>query len=349
MRRRIVLITLAAVGAVGGVAVGIASTSRSWAPSARHIHYASLVVGGERYPFAVYVPSTYRAGSAVPLVVVVHGCNTTADQQAAATGYDALAERSRFVVLYPDVDSVDEGQGRCWKGIWDPGAEGRGRGDAGAIAGMTRAVMARWQIDRSRVYAIGISAGGFETSILGAVYPDLYAAIGIHSGAAYMGGERGCLGGDESSATTSLLSRTAFAAMGSRARVMPVIVFHGDADHTVPERCGQQAIAQWLRTDDLILEHERRAVLPSVPSISDAAVPRGHAYRIASYVDTLGCVVAQLWTIHGMGHYWSGGSADPASWQYSDPRGPSAAVTSWAFFSRWRLAGPVGRCARPRQ
>jgi poly(hydroxyalkanoate) depolymerase family esterase len=347
MRRRIVLITLAAVGAVAGIAIGLASTNRSPAPGVSQLHHARLEVDGESYPFAVYVPSTYRASSAVPLVVVVHGCNTTADQQAAASAYDALAERGRFVVLYPDVGPVDESQGRCWRGIWDPGAEGRGRGDAGAIAGMTRVVMARWQIDRSRVYVIGISAGAFETSILGAVYPDLYAAIGIHSGAAYMGGEQGCAAGDESPATTSVLSRAAFAAMGRLARVMPVIVFHGDADHTVPYRCGQQAIAQWLRTDDLILEHERRAVLPSSPSISRAAAPRGHAYTVASYTDTRGCVVAQLWTIHGMGHYWSGGSADPASLRYSDPLGPSAAVNSWVFFSRWRLAGSVEQCARP--
>lgn len=347
MRRRIILITLAAVGAAAGIAIGLALTNRSQAPGARRLHHARLDMRGEIYPFAVYVPSTYRADSAVPLVVVLHGCNTTADQQAAASGYDALAERRRFVVLYPDVGPVDENQGGCWRGIWDPRAEGRGQGDAGAIAGMTGAVIARWQIDRSRVYVIGISAGAFETSILGAVYPDLYAAIGIHSGAAYMGGERGCLGGDESRATTSVLSRAAFAAMGPRARVMPVIAFHGDADHTVPYRCGKQAIAQWLRTDDLILKHERRAVLPSAPSISHAAEPRGHAYTVSSYTDTRGCAVAQLWTIHGMGHYWSGGSADPASLRYSDPRGPSAAVNSWVFFSHWRLAGSVDQCARP--
>jgi hypothetical protein len=54
---------------------------------------------------------------------------------AAATQFDVLAERDRFIVLYPDVDGVDASSYRhCWKGIWAPALEGRGVGDAGGIA-----------------------------------------------------------------------------------------------------------------------------------------------------------------------------------------------------------------------
>jgi poly(hydroxyalkanoate) depolymerase family esterase len=346
MRRRTVLITLAACGTAVATAIGLTLMSQSSAPGAGRYQHGRLEAGGDIYRYAVYVPAGYRVASVLPLVVVLHGCNMTADQQAAASGYDEIAEQHRFVVLYPDVDSVDEAHGRCWKGIWDPGTEGRGRGDAGAIADITWAVIARWHIDRARVYAIGISAGAFETSILGADYPDLYAAIGVHSGAAYLGGEPGCLAANQSPADTDALARAALAAMGPRARVMPVIVFHGNEDSTIPYRCGQQTVAQWLLTNDLILQHERRAALPSTPTISQAVVPGGHAYAIASYAGRSECPVAQLWTIHGMGHYWSGGSADPASARYTDPRGPSAATGSWAFFSRWRLSGPVAPCAR---
>ncbi|MDQ6818576.1 MAG: PHB depolymerase family esterase [Actinomycetota bacterium] len=340
------LITLTACGAAIATAVGLAVTSQSSAPGAGRYQHTRLDVGGDIYHYAVYVPSGYRSTSAVPLVVVLHGCSTGADQQAAASRYDPIAEQHRFVVLYPDVDPVDEANGRCWKGIWDPGTEGRGRGDAAAIADMTHAVLMRWHIDPSRVYAIGISAGAFETSILGASYPDVYAAIGIHSGAAYMGGQLACAAGPRSSAHTDALARAALAVMGTRARVMPVIIFHGDQDNTVPYWCGQQALAQWLGTNNLVLRHEGRAALPSTPTISHAAVPAGHAYTVATYTDSRGCPVAQLWTVHGMGHYWSGGSADPASARYTDPRGPSAATDSWAFFSHWRLSGPVGPCTR---
>ena len=137
--------------------------------------HARLEVGGDSYRYLVFVPASYRAASKVPLVVVLHGCSTTASQQAVASGYAQVAEQRRFIVLYPDVDPADLAHGGCWKGIWDPGAEGRGRGDAGAIAAMTRAVVGTWRIDLGRVYVIGISAGGFESSILGASYPDVYA------------------------------------------------------------------------------------------------------------------------------------------------------------------------------
>jgi poly(hydroxyalkanoate) depolymerase family esterase len=347
MRRRIVLMTLPACGAVLAIAISVSSTGAGSAPSADRHRHEILSLGGHVYHYAVYVPSSHRPSSALPLVVVIHGCTTTADQQAAASGYNSIAEQRRFVVLYPDVDSVDVAHGRCWKGIWDPGAEGRSRGDAGAIAAMTSVVVTRWHIDRARVFVIGISAGAFETAILGAAYSDLYAAIGIHSGAAYRGGEPGCLAENEVPTGATDLASAALAAMGARARVMPVIVFHGDHDDTIPYRCGQEATAQWLRADNVILQRERRAPLPLTPTgISRASVPSGHPYTVLSYADSSGCPIAQLWTVHGMGHYWSGGSADPASVRYSDPRGPSAAAASWAFFSHWRLSGPVGPCAR---
>src|SRR6266567_2432183 len=343
MRRRPLWIAVAAAcGAAAGIAAVIAAATApspslspllsplsSPSPSPSPSLSLSLSPGGERgyqhgsvsergdvYPYAVYVPSSLRAGSAAPLMVVLHGCDTTADQMAAASQYDALAERDRFIVLYPDTDTLDASTyGRCWRGIWEPDLEGRGVGDAAAIADMTRAVLGRWHADPGRVYAIGISAGGFETAILAAYYPDLYAAIGIHSGAPYTGPELGC--------------------------------FPGDADPAVPYRCGRQAIAQWLGVDNAVLQREHRPGVPGSPGGSrDAVVPGGHGYTVLSYADGSGCVVAQLLTVHGMGHYWSGGSADPASARYSDPRGPSAAAASWAFFSRWGLSGPLGPCSR---
>jgi len=378
MRRRPLLVVVAAAcGAAIGIAAIIAAatapsplSSPSFSPlsspsvspgplspdGGRGYQHGRVSEHGDMYPYAVYVPSSLKAGPAAPLVVVLHGCDMTADQMAAASQYDALAERDRFIVLYPDVDTLDaESYRRCWRGIWAPDLEGRGVGDASAIADMTGAVIRRWHADPGRVYAIGISAGGFETSILAAYYPDLYAAIGIHSGAPYLGAEPGCLPASPDTADTAKLAGDALDAMGSRVRVMPVIVIHGDADPAVPYRCGQQALAQWLGVDNLVLKREHRPRMPGSPGGSrsavvpggsrSAVVPGGHGYTVLSYTGGSGCVVAQLWTVHGMGHYWSGGSADSASARYSDPRGPSATAASWAFFSRWRMSGPVGSCA----
>lgn len=117
---------------------------------------------------------------------------------------------------------------------------------------MTRAPITGVAIDRSRVYAMGMSSGAFETSILGGEYPDVFAAIGVSSGAAFMHGPLGCGAVYAPVADTGALARQAYAAMGPRARVMPVIVFHGRGDSLVPYPCGEQALAQWLQTDNLV-------------------------------------------------------------------------------------------------
>lgn len=340
LRRPAVLVGIAALGVALVIALSVALISRGGSHGAGRYVRSVLSEHGDVYHYAVYVPSRRRPGTPTALVVVLHGCNESADLLAAASEYNSVAEHNRFIVLYPEVDATDAGYANCWRGISKPEGEGRGRGDAGAIVGMTEAVASRWHVDRRRVYAIGISAGAFETAILGADYPDVYAAIGIHSGAAYMGGEQGCLAPGELPTNTDSRARAALVAMGTRARLMPVILFHGDADNRIPYRCGQQALAQWLGTDDLILAREHRPRLSATPAgVRRAVVPGGHAYTVTSYSDARGCLVLQLWTVDGMGHYWSGGSADSSTALYSDPRGPSAAAASWAFFSRWDGSG----------
>lgn len=346
LRRRRVQVTLVLCGLAPAAAIAVFAVGRGPARDVGY-HQAQLEAGGHWYPYLVFVPRSYRAASKVPLVVVLHGCTTTPRQQAVASDYAQVAEQRRFIVLYPDVDAEGLAHGGCWKGIWDPGAEGRGRGDAGAIAAMTRTVVGTWRIDPRRVYVIGISAGAFESSILGASYPDLYAAIGIHSGAAYMAGELGCLAQGVSPTSTAALARAALRAMAAHARVMPVIVFHGDQDEVVPYRCGEQALQQWLDTDNLFLQREHGiAVLGRRAAVRNGVVARARRYTVVSYQDGQGCTMAQFWTIHGMGHAWSGGSSDPSVSRYVDPSGPSAAAASSSFFLRWTMSGAVGSCAR---
>ncbi|MGA9859202.1 MAG: PHB depolymerase family esterase [Solirubrobacteraceae bacterium] len=341
-RRRRLLIGLTACAA--GLAAVVALTVTGGGNAGDGYRYQQLSFGGVAYRYVVYVPRGRRLGRAMPLVVVLHGCTMTAAQEAAATAYDQIAAARGFAVLYPDVDAIDGLNGGCWKAIWEPDAEGRGRGDAGAIAAMTKAVISRWRIDPTRVYAIGISAGGFEASRLGAAYPDLYAAIGIHSGGGYLAVTDGCP--PRPAAGTGTSARATLTAMGSRAHVMPVIVFHGNRDGQIPYRCGQQAFAQWLATDDLVLRRQHGSPVSSNPSdASHPSVAGKRAYTVLSYAVGSGCPIAEFWSIDGMGHFWSGGSADPASLRFSDPSGPSASAASWAFFSGWHLTPTGPRCA----
>jgi poly(hydroxyalkanoate) depolymerase family esterase len=300
----------------------------------------TTTVGGDRYGYLLSMPGD--AGRSVRgLVVVLHGCSMTAAQEAAASGFAAAADRFGLAVLFPEVDTADQIHWSCWKGIWDATGERRGSGDAGAIAAMTRAVMRARRIDPARIYAIGISAGAYETVALAADYPDLFAAVGIHSGAAYGGGQLGCLAAGQTTSPTRLLARAALRRMGAHARVMPAIVIHGDRDPIIPYPCGRQALEQWLDTDNLILRQARQDPVPLTPVLVNSTTARGQRFTVASYLRPSGCVIAQMWTVHGMGHAWSGGSTDGSLSRYSDPAGPSAAIAAIRFFAQWRLTPPA--------
>ena len=170
---------------------------------------------------------------ALPLVVMLHGCTQNPDDFAAGTGMNDAALANGFFVLYP-AQSQQANPQRCWN-WFKHNHQARGRGEPELLAGMTRDVMARYAIDPTRVYVAGLSAGGAMAAILGDAYPDLFAAVGVHSGLATgiakdLPSALGAMNGGG--------SRPNGAASG-----VPTIVFHGDADATVHPGNGDHVIA----------------------------------------------------------------------------------------------------------
>lgn len=324
-------------------AAALACAPAAHAGTVEEYEYASAT-GTVHY--RVFTPAGYDAARPVPLVVFTHGCNTTAAQQEAASAYDPVAEREGFVVMYPDDDDSNHPL-QCWR-FYDGAGNHRDAGDVATIAGMTRAVMKQRSIDPERVYEVAMSSGALITSDLAAAYPDLYAAIGLMAGSPY-GSPDACLSGlhgAPAGGDPAQLATAALAEMGKRARVVPVIVLHGDQDNTVSPACGDQAAQQWLRTANLILGGEQETPLALAPAATrSATVPGGHPYDVRTYRQPSGCVIAEHWVIHGMDHFWSGGTSDPVYAAFTDPGGPSAAEASWAFFSRFTRSGTGEPCA----
>ncbi|MCW3065126.1 MAG: hypothetical protein JWN32_2298, partial [Solirubrobacterales bacterium] len=312
--------------------------------STQTLHYGS---GPATYPYIVYVPTTYGRTRPAPLVVMTHGCQTTADQQMRANLYNRVAEREGFVVLYPDVDAIATLQPgptmRCWR-FPVPTSWHRDSGDAAAIAGMTRAVMARWRIDPERVYMVGMSAGAFMTSIMAAAYPDLYAAVAINAGGAYADPE--CLVGNPVTTPVAVSAQLAYGEMGSRARVVPRLVMGGDADQGITPPCADKALEQGLRTNNLVISGTQDGPIRLRPSsIREEPKPGGYASTVSTYRDPDGCIVGERWSIHGMNHFWPGGSSDPKLASFTDPKGPNGAEISWRFLSRYSKRETAMPCA----
>lgn len=300
------------------------------------------------YPYRVYVPASYQPGTAVPLVVMVHGCQTTAEQQQNASLIDEVADREGFIVLYPDVNPIEANQPgplhHCWQ-FPLPTTWIRGLSDPYAIASMTQRVVKEWSINPERVYIAGMSAGGFMTSIMAATYPELFAAVAINAGGAYADGT--CLG-VPAGLPVALTAQLARLQMGKGARVIPRLVMGGDADQGIPPGCADKALAQGLRTNNLVLGKSQTAPISLTPSSTREiapAAPGHYPSTVSTYLDPAGCVIGERWLIHGMNHFWPGGTTDPKYKSFTDPKGPNGAEVIWSFFERFTKSGSAPGCA----
>jgi poly(hydroxyalkanoate) depolymerase family esterase len=262
-------------------------------------------------PYKLYIPTRY-AGEPLPMIVMLHGCTQTPDDFAAGTRMNALAEERGCFVLYP-AQTRAANRSRCWN--WFKRADQRrDKGEPAILAGLTRDCMRRYAIDPRRVYVAGLSAGGAMAAVLAAAYPDLYAALGVHSGLAVGSAH------DVQSAFAAMQGAPASrSAVRKRPpRSVPLILFHGDRDTTVHPSNGEQVILD--------------SVQPApASSVEQGQVPGGHAYTRTVQRDSAGRIVLEHWLVHGAGHAWSGGSPDAS---YTDPRGPDAAQAMLRFFEQ---------------
>ena len=264
--------------------------------------------------YKVYIPR-HAHGRKRPLIVMLHGCTQDPDDFAMGTGMNLLAEEQGFIVAYPR-QAATANHSACWN-WFDLKHQTREEGEPCIIAGITRAIMAEYDIDPKRVYVAGLSAGGAMALIASATHPELYAAAGVHSGLACGSAT------DLPSALAAMGGKSSPAAMAQKktrpkgARVR-TIVFHGECDSTVhPSNAG------------LIVAEARAGLASAAQETHHGCSVGGRAYTRTLIRDARGVVYVEYWAIEGMGHGWSGGRPEGS---YTDQHGPDASREMLRFF-----------------
>lgn len=291
---------------------GAAEPADTPASAASSFSPGTFESGKHRYPYKVFVPSHPRPG--MPVVVMLHGCKQDAADFAAGTAMNAVAEREKFIVVYPEQLRQANSMG-CWN-WFEPAHQSRGEGEPAMIAALASHVASFHRADPARIYIAGLSAGGAMAALAGKLYPEVFAAVGVHSGLA-PGAAR-----DVASAFTAMR-----AGPGKSAAVdvigLPVIVFQGSADKTVsPVNAGviaREEVAAWTRHG-----------LQLSPTRADAPSPDGRESGIVRWTDPAGKAYVEIWTIQSAPHAWAGGDA---AGSFTDPKGPDASEAMFRFFS----------------
>lgn len=258
--------------------------------------------------YRLYLPAT-AAGAPRGLILMLHGCTQNPDDFARGTGMNALAERHGLAVAWPSQTGTDNAQ-RCWN-WFRPGDQGREAGEPAILAGLTRALMDDFGLDRGTVYVAGLSAGGAMAAVLGEAFPDVFSAVGVHSGLP---------AGAASDLPTAMAAMRGAAPVGRsqavRAEGVRTIVLHGSADTVVHPSNAQR-----------LIDRARGDAAGSARITRGTTGGRGWQRRVFAGDD--GAALAESWTIDGAGHAWSGGN--PAG-SFADAAGPDASDLMLRFF-----------------
>lgn len=248
-----------------------------------------------------------------PLIVLLHGCDQEAETFAQTTSWIAWADE-RVIPLLLVKQAKANNRLNCFH-WFRPTDIQRDSGEAGSIAAMTRAAIARFGSDPDRVFIAGLSAGGAMTAAVLSAYPDLFAAGAVVAG----------LPVGTASTPLQAVARMAKAGLDvppdrwaaqRKAGVQSVrwprlSVWYGEADRTVdPANAGLLA-SQWRALHDLAAEPDTDSTIGSV--------------RRRLWADAV-----ELWSIPGLGHgYPVEAAADRVKYMLPSPVPATPAIAKF--------------------
>ncbi|MEF9999601.1 extracellular catalytic domain type 1 short-chain-length polyhydroxyalkanoate depolymerase [Comamonas sp.] len=307
-------------------AAGVAQPADAQPPGSFERIAFSAPGGAPQDHYWLYVPpgAASAAAQPMPLVLMLHGCTQNPQDFATGTAMNGVAQTANALVLYP-AQAQQANPKNCWN-WFRPEDQLRGAGEPATLVAMVRDVMRRHPVDERRVYVAGLSAGGAMAALLGREYPDVFAAVGVHSGL-QPGAARNVMGALSAMKSGAKLPPAPAAPMPAGQALPALIVFHGDADRTVAARNAEQLVQVTLAARG----HAPGETAREVQSGQSAAGQRytRTLYAAADSQPGGSSTLVEQWMLHGAGHAWAGGDARGS---HTDPRGVNASQEMLRFF-----------------
>lgn len=297
-----------------------------WMEEGDRNHVYESDAGSMRYQ--VHLPPRYDGTTQLPVIIAIHGCGMTGygwNSMKATTQFNRLADREGFIVVYP-TQRLFQSLINCWNSA-DPRQQHRGSGEPAFLAGIAQEVIAEYHADPARVHVAGASSGAGAAVILGATYPDVFATV-----TSVAGGEYGLnqVDPDDPAATPpEYTARQAWAQMGDRARLVPLLVIQGEEDSVVPPIVATRLVEHWTAVNDLVDDSLLNASLNLVEATATAPPEPGrYAYTHTARALPDGPSLVELYLVQDMGHVWPGPAGDGL---FTDHAGPDASALVWDF------------------
>lgn len=267
----------------------------------------NFTYNGVARSYQIYVPAAYVPGTAVPLVLNLHGYGSNNTQQMAYANFKPIADTANFLILAP-LGTADGTGTTHWNANWGTGVD-----DIGFINALLDTISANYSINQDRIYSTGMSNGGFMSLTLAGQLDNRIAAVASVTG------------------TMSILQIPA----NTVTRPVPVMQIHGTLDPTV----NYNGSASFLSVDAVLnywIGHNNCNPTPVFTPLPDSNTGDGCTAELYEYLGGDNGSEVIHYKIIGGAHTWPG--AFPIGVTNQDFNG---CEVIWEFFSKYEKASLV--------
>jgi polyhydroxybutyrate depolymerase len=256
------------------------------------LHNEFIFHDGMERTYALYVPSSYDEKTSYPLLIILHGGGGTGEGMVKLTnnGFNTLAEKEGFIIVYPDGIENHWNDGR---GLTQYRVHRENIDDVGFISDLIDHLSNELNIDTARVFAAGISNGGMMAQRLACELTDRIAAVGVIASAMSENLHSFC----------------------KPSQPIPVLLISGIEDPLVPFEGGEVglfgkkygAVLSVAKTKEFWIENSSCSPKPQTTYEPDVDLPDGTRVRKEVYGGCSEDAEVVLYIIEGGGHTWPGG------------------------------------------